>query len=205
MGYSASWLGVRSAHPDSSDPAELLEVHGFVKRSSLGDWTWGRAPDQTYPDVTDALVEAARAAREPAFGGSIFESDRATPLGADPAGAVAFDFPINPDLDGRGDPGPNATIWRSPHRLRAAAEDLASWSQGFAPRATTADDLLRETPVHDAGVEPHEAYLFAKPPWSDSAGGRRWAFAEDGVRLVFDRLGFPAFNDLDLLSGGRSS
>jgi hypothetical protein len=159
------------------------------------------------------VTELAQIAAGPAIGGWIFESNLAVVAGAEPEGD-GFRLTIN-DANhliryALSEEDAAAASWAqtisSPEAIARSSERLARWSR-HAPRSVAAATIIEWTPsvavlkpgetqVHPPS-DPERADLFfgGPNPWSTYEGQAYWRFAEDGVRLLFSLLGFPAFDE----------
>lgn len=211
MSYLAEWVGFRAASPeDQVNALAALERAGFEQGLERDGWSWAWHPSRGWFEfaIDGFVTELAQIAAGPAIGGWIFESNLAVVAGAEPEGE-GFRFTIN-DANGMIDDGAAAS-WAqtisSPEAIARSADRLAKWSR-HAPRSVTAATIIEWTPSVavlkpgetqrvDPPSDPERADLFfgGPSPWSTYEGEAYWTFAEDGVRLLFSLLGFPAFDE----------
>jgi hypothetical protein len=213
VGYFAEFAGFWAASPeDQVSAVAALERAGFKQGLERDGWCWARHPSGGEFEFTiDGFVtEIARIAAGPAIGGWIFDSSLAVVAGAEPEGE-GFRLTIN-DVTGLADEEDAAAAsWAqttsSPEAIARSADLLARWSR-HAPRRVAAATIIEWTPgvavlkprqtqrVHPP-PDPERAGLFfgGANPWRTYAGEAYWKFAEDGVRLLFSLLGFPAFGE----------
>jgi hypothetical protein len=202
MGYFAEWAGVRAASPeDQVNALAALEGAGFEQGLERDGWCWAWHPSGgCFEFAIDGFVtELAQIAAGPAIGGWIFESNLAVVAGAEPEGD-GFRLTVN-DANGLTEDAAGAS-WAqtisSAEAVARSADRLAKWSR-HAPRSVTAATIIEWTPSVAAHPpsDPDRADLFfgGPDPWATYDGETYWMFAEDGVRLLFSLLGFPAFDE----------
>jgi hypothetical protein len=184
-------MGVRA---DSESAEAAIEALGAESPGEVQGWFWGRPP---HDEDLDAAVSAlAREGESPAVGGWVADSDCAYLVFASPDGAISARVSINETLP-YGEPVDGLPDLWGDHDARGRAfEDLARWSSEHAPRAVEAEVLLREMPGWPESSPPTDGPFFADDdPWYDEDGETGWVFAEDGVRLVYHRLGLPSLDE----------
>jgi hypothetical protein len=211
VSYLAEWVGFRAASPENQVSAlAALERAGFEQGLERDGWSWAWHPERGWFEfaIDGFVTELAQIAAGPAIGGWIFESNLAIVAGAEPEGE-GFRLTIN-DSNGLTE-DPAAASWAqtisSPEAIARSADRLATWSR-HAPRSVAAATIIewtpsiavlkpRETQRVDSPPDPERADLFfgGPNPWSTYEGKAYWMFAEDGVRLLFSLLGFPAFDE----------
>jgi hypothetical protein len=211
VSYLAEWAGFRAASPEGQVNAlAALERAGFGQGLERDGWCWAWHPwGGWFEFAIDGFVTGlAQIAAGPAIGGWIFESNLAVVAGAEPEGE-GFRLTIN---DANGLTEDAAAVSRaqtisSAEAIARSADRLARWSR-HAPRRVTAATITEWTPGVaalkpgekqrvDPPSDPGRADLFfgGPDPWSTCEGETYWTFAEDGVRLLFSLLGFPAFDE----------
>jgi hypothetical protein len=204
MGLSEQWVAVRVTTQQVAETAsdELSEL-GLRVLSEHDGWLWAHGwPEQCSLD--DLVTRVAGRFREPAIGAWVFDSDFGYIVGAADHGPVAFRLAVNPAYD-EGDDDVDAEdlrqLWSDAGRRREGADGLAEWSARYAPRAVSATDVLATMPVDEAAASPNH-----NDAWSESDDGTQmWVFAEDGIRLLFDRLGFPNLDDTVFRPAGEAT
>jgi hypothetical protein len=207
VGYFAEWVGFRAASPeDQVNALAALERAGFKQGLETDGWSWAQHPSGgAFEFAIDGFVtEIARIAAGPAIGGWVFDSDLAVLAGAEPEGE-GFRLTIN-DATAFADEDPAVASWAqttsSAEAIARSADRLAKWSR-HAPRPVAAATITEWTPsvaahrVHPPS-DPERAGLFfgGASPWDTYEDVAYWMFAEDGLRLLFSLLGFPAFDEI---------
>ena len=213
MGTSASGSGFRAtSDPDRADAVVLLEGAAFESSLESDGWAWWHHPEggEFEFGIHEFVDRISKAAKCPAFGGWVFDSNLAVIAGAESDGP-GFRLAVNDTLS-FAEEDENAAEWAettsSVEAIRESAEALAKWSR-HAPQTVDAAAIIdwtpsvavlkpRDTEKVRPPSEPVRSDLFfgGPNPWityEDEAG---WGFAEDGVRLVFSLLGFPAFDQV---------
>jgi hypothetical protein len=205
VGYFAEWVGFRAASPEEQVSARAaLEHAGFEQCLEDDGWVWAREPSggEFEFEIDGLVTEIARIAAGPAIGGWVFDSDVAVVAGAEPEGE-GFRLAIN-DMTDFADDDAAAASWAqttsSAEAIVRSADLLAQWSR-HAPRTVAAATIIEWTSSVAAQrvrspSDPESADLFfgGEYAWSTDEDVVRWSFAEDGVRLLFSLLGFPAFD-----------
>jgi hypothetical protein len=190
VGLYDSWVAARGIDPGA------LKEHVEQILGQHGDWVWARTPFQA-PDITAALGV-------PAIGGYVADSEWGVLTAAGPDGLQA-DLLIN-GMDEEFDEmagEPLSIRWTDPERRRVAFEELAAWSRVHGPRAVTAEELLAAMPGTGT-TEPDDAIFEGQHPvWMDVEERLLWMFPENGLRLIFHRLGFPDLEEIVFSQPGR--
>jgi hypothetical protein len=207
VSYFAEWVGFRAASPeDQANALAALERAGFKQGLEIDEWSWAHHPSGgAFEFAIDGFVtEIGRIAAGPAIGGWVFESNLALLAGAEPEGE-GFQLTIN-DAAAFADEDTTAASWAqttsSTEAIARSADRLAKWSR-HAPRSVAAATIIEWTPSVAAHrvqppSDPERADLFfaGADPWDSYEDVVYWMFAEDGVRLLFSLLGFPAFDEI---------
>lgn len=191
MGLSECWIGVRA---DAATADTAIVALGAESLGEAQGWCWGRPPED--PDLDAVVCALARDLCAPAVGGWVADSDCAYLVFATPDGGIGARVAINDTLP-FGEPMEGMPdLWGDHSAREAAFEDLARWSSEHAAHAVEASSLLREMPGWPESSPPYDGPFFADDdPWYDEGGETGWVFAEDGVRLVYHRLGLPSIDE----------
>lgn len=181
---------------ESADPTvawTAFKNAGMDPRGSGSGWHWARGRGGDLDPATSNVAQACNAA---AFGGWVADSDYAYLVFASPDGEIAARVPIN-DVSRANEISEQAAVsWSDLDAREAALCDLARWSARYAPQHVDAVALMKEMPGFPGASIPGDAPSYGDAsPWYDSredeGGQNGWVFAEDGVRIIYRRLGIP--------------
>jgi hypothetical protein len=190
VGLSEQWVAARAGPATeaalSAREMELLGEHG--------SWVWA-ACEIGERDLDELVAAVARDAKAPALGGWVADSDCAYLVFARPGGDVVARVAINETLPFGEEIEGMEDLWSDQDARRSAFEALARWADEHAPSRIDPAQLAREMPGGPGASPATDASAFGGgDPWHEVDGVSAWVFAEDGVRLVYHRLGLP---DLD--------
>jgi hypothetical protein len=208
MGLFSEWFGVRVQTDATLREAKAFTepLERFSPPIERHGWLWAPSLD-AYGASWNLVQEIAAALSEPALGGWVANSMFACMYGSQPGGEVLFEFAINDHPDPEDELEERLyQVWMFPERRRAEASGLAAWSSEYAPRAVTAELILKGMPGQGSTEAPTDDIYFGRMPddWrvdndaegdDDYRGGGAWLWAEDGIRFLFDRLGFGSTCD----------
>ena len=146
-----------------------------------GDWEFVRVPLETGAEAPDLVATAVSELGVPAIGGYVADSDAAAVYFAEPSGRSGS-LAINTSYDDSDDE--HTEQWLDPDAHRAAAEALCAWA------ATATEARPSSEQIVEALARLEDERL------GRELGGRHIVFAEEGLRAVFDVLGFPSLDDV---------
>ena len=192
MGLSEQWLAVRSNHRDASDALAGIQLELLGEAEG---WLWARGGLGKH-DLDPVIADVARRAHAPAFGGWVADSDCAYLAFATAAGVIAARVVINETLPFGEEIEELKGLWTDLDARSAAFSSLADWAGEYAPQSIDPTRLASEMPGAPGSVAPTDAPGFSDDPWYDEADRSGWVFAEDGVRLVYQRLGLPNLDEI---------
>jgi hypothetical protein len=180
MGLWDQFVAARSSGLAEALPAaQALGQHG--------EWEFARLPMDGETEISDAVEMSVSSLGVPAIGAFVADSDAAVIHFGEPSGGSGY-LAINRSYDDSDES--HTEQWLDADAHRAAADALARWAAVSTDKKPSSDAIVAAL----AGLE--DKNLGAQ------LGERHILFAEDGLRAVFQALGFP---NLDLAVFGTGN
>jgi hypothetical protein len=190
MGLSEQWVASK-APADAF--AEAISDASVELRGTHNGWTWARG--WTEGDVEDLTAGVARRTHAAAAGGWVADSDCAYLVFAEDDGRISAQVAVNETMPFGEEIEGMADLRNDLSARQASFDSLAEWARRHASPIDSAQ-LAKEMPGLPESSIPTDVGFFGNDDcWMSGEGEPLWIFAEDGVRLIYHRLGIDSLDE----------